>query len=448
MTDAELLAEIEAVTPKPTRGEARGRGLLQGGSLMFGDEASGGVAALASTAQTPWSRTPGPRALAKAYPGVPYAEAASRWFNENRPDVESAGAAERGRLAAPAAYVAERDKQRAANEAAREAHPGTFLGYQIMGAAPAIVATGGAGLAGSALLGAAQGAGSSDANSVGGLLGDTAVGGGLGALGHGAATLAGGAARGLLGFAKNRLGQALARQTADAAEAKAAALHSAGSTLGNARAEANRVVEAIRFLAQEETLTAAQQAELAALKANPAYPEAVETLIGSLKGRLPAVAGKVAQAEAGVAAAQGGKSVSELAAEGVSRKAAWERGIKPRLLRYGPVAAGTIAGTMFGGPVGSAVGALAGAGTRPMIRATLRGIKDPAVQTMLWKPVAGAAQAGASAPGRALTMSLARAGAAPLMPAASDAAAGIGNYLTKSKAEREAEAELARLLAD
>lgn len=443
MTDAELLAEIEAVEPeKTTKGKAFARGAMQGGSLGLADEAAGGVAALSSSASAPWQRTPGPRALARLYPGVPYPEAAQRWFAENRPDLAAAQSAEAGRQAAPEAYAAERDKQRAANEQARKDHRWSYLGGQVAGSLPIGAATAGAGIHGAAGLGAVQGAGYSDADGAG-LVGDTALGAGLGVAGHLAGQTLGKAAAGAAKFAQERLARALAKETARAAETKVAAIQSAAGSLGGARAEANRVVEAIRQLLDEPNLTAEQRALLASLKDTPAYAAAVQSLAKSLEKRLPDVADKVTRAESALAAAQGGKTVSEMAAEGVSKGTAWSRGIKPRLARYGPPVAASAVGSMLGGAPGAAVGALAGAGMRPALRATLRGIADPAVQTALWSPVNSAASAGASEGGRVLTQALARAGAMGGFPAAS---ASLTEYLRKTKEDREAEAELERLL--
>jgi hypothetical protein len=268
----------------------------------------------------------------------------------------------------------------------------------------------------------------------------------LGALGHGAASLVGRAASGTLGYAKQRLGSALAKATAEKAAERASSLKSAAGSLGKARAEQYRVVDEIRALLAEPNLSATQRQTLEALRGAPEYGEALEGIVKSLGGRMPSVTRDVAQAQVGLASAQAAPSVPQLAAERVSGKAAREA-IKSRLLRYGPPALGSAIGAGVGGPVGIGIGALAGAGTRPMVHALRRMVKDPAVQTALWSPVAKAAEIGASQPARALTLSAARSGAALAAPGASDAASGLGDYLRKSKAEREAGAELERLLS-
>ena len=201
-------------------------------------------------------------------------------------------------------------------------------------------------------------------------------------------------------FAQNKIGQALAKATAEKAAQRAQAVGSAGGSLGGARAEANRVVEAIRGLLSEPSLTSAQRESLLAMQGTPEYAQAVDTLVGSLKNRLPEVAGKVSQAEAGVAAANALPSVAEQAAERVTPRAAWEYGIKPRLKRYGPLGLlGAVAGHAFAGPGGALLGGAAGAAVRPAFRAMVRGARDPAVQTMLLSPVARAAgAAGEAAP--------------------------------------------------
>lgn len=174
---------------KISRGAAFARGAVQGATVNLSDEARGGVAALASSAQTPFTRTPGPQELASLYPGVPYAEAAQQWFAANRPDVAAAQAAEAGRGAAPAAYAKARDVEREGNRLAREDRPGYYLGGEIAGAAvPALAlgpgASGGstgakmlAGAKSAAPIGAAYGFGGSESSTPGGQMLDAFIGG-------------------------------------------------------------------------------------------------------------------------------------------------------------------------------------------------------------------------------------------------------------------------------
>ena len=127
--------------------ESGARGLAQGASLGFSDEATGGVEAL-------WEKLKG-----------------------NPETIE-------------ALYQKSRDESRAANKAAQEANPITFGAGQVGGAIGTGLLTGGSSVGGMAAVGAAQGLGSSEADltqgDVGGALRDTAIGGTIGAVAGGA----------------------------------------------------------------------------------------------------------------------------------------------------------------------------------------------------------------------------------------------------------------------
>jgi hypothetical protein len=182
----------------PSNLTAFGRGAAQGATLGFADEFGGMAKAGVRVAGD--VRTPGPKALAKMYPGVPYPEAAARWFDANRPDVKAAGAAEEARIAQGASYESERDKIREADRAAREAHPVAFGAGEFTGAAataplmsvaaPARAATLTTRVAQGALsaapVGAVFGLGASESKDVGGQMLDAFTGAGT-AAGLGAA---------------------------------------------------------------------------------------------------------------------------------------------------------------------------------------------------------------------------------------------------------------------
>lgn len=141
----------------PSGAVAFGRGVGQGASLGFGDEAGGSF----SAAQQEIARHP-------EMLGVPdadlYATAGAR--NED--------------------YTQARDQGRAENDAAQKEHPWLYGAGQVAGAAPVAAATGGGGWARligtGAALGATSGLGDSKAEDAGGLAKDTAVSGGVGAL--------------------------------------------------------------------------------------------------------------------------------------------------------------------------------------------------------------------------------------------------------------------------
>lgn len=117
--------------------ESAGRGLAQGASLGFADEAAGALSNIANK----FSNTDN-----------------SLFDSEN--------------------YAKARDDWRAADKAAQAANPNTYLAGQVGGGVA--LPLGPIGLAKGALLGATQGLGSSEADSLGGAAADTALGAGLG----------------------------------------------------------------------------------------------------------------------------------------------------------------------------------------------------------------------------------------------------------------------------
>lgn len=165
MADADILAKYgvpvgdQAILEKygvpkteaPGMLESAGRGALQGATLGFGDELAGG-------AQAVW-------------------DAAGK--NSTSDLVKD--------------YIKHRDEARIANERAQKANPWSYGLGQVAGgigslaAAPEAIA--GAGLKGAVGLGALQGVGSSNANTVGGQAVDALKGAGFGAAGYGAGKL-------------------------------------------------------------------------------------------------------------------------------------------------------------------------------------------------------------------------------------------------------------------
>ena len=187
-------ASPAAVQPAPepaevSGGEALGRGLAQGATAMFGDELQGVLQAVDSTA--PWYLRSPLAMLADATSDVPAAQLErGREVDAERAAAEGPGARLR-RLVQE--YGMSRDSARRENQAAREQHGGLYLlGNVAGGVATAPLLPGGAAkTAGQAAvqgakLGAAAGLGGSDADltqgEVGRALGDTALGGTLGAV--------------------------------------------------------------------------------------------------------------------------------------------------------------------------------------------------------------------------------------------------------------------------
>ncbi|HET9554351.1 MAG TPA: hypothetical protein VFP50_15420 [Anaeromyxobacteraceae bacterium] len=174
---------------EPSTSEALGRGAAQGATMGFGDELQGAIQTLGDSS-TPWYLRSPLAALADATSGVSAAQLeGARQVDAERAAAEGPGARLRRKLAE---YRSSRDSARREDQTAREAHPLAYLGGMVGGgAATAPLLPGGAAkTAGQAAvqgakLGAAAGLGGSGADltegEVGQALGDTALGGALGA---------------------------------------------------------------------------------------------------------------------------------------------------------------------------------------------------------------------------------------------------------------------------
>lgn len=328
MTEAEALAMLEAApdaapaeaTPAAPVKESIARGVGQGLSLGFLDE---GAAALAAS--------------------LPFL------------DREAAQGETWGKR-----YRAARELYRQLNRQAKEAHPVAFGAGEIGGS---VAAGGGAGLAGATALGAASGAGHSEAEDLTGMAEDAAIGGGL-------ALALGGAAKGLgKGAAKlTARGQRIAQEKAESAIDKAIA--SARGTYGAERQNMSRAVEVLLRAEQTGALTPQQAAQLAALKASPEWEETIRSVAQNYMDDLPGLAG----------AASGAKSTYQSLAQNRAGDVAKEadrllgreeagRLLKERSKRYvWPILIGGVGGSALG-PVGALGGGLAGLGMRPTLRA-------------------------------------------------------------------------------
>jgi len=311
-------------------------------------------------------------------------------------------------LVGGADYTKTRDQLRADEANARSQHPIAYGAAEAVGGAVPFLAgaalTGGAAsplLAGRTALGVAagqgalQGAGYSEGKNARSLARDTALGAGVGVAGYGLGQGLAAAGRGLARFARAGSTVAAARATEKAANEIAAEIASAKGSLGGEVQKGSRLVENLgRFgtkLGPEEQAAAA------------ALAQRVEASnLQSLPGQAATIGAKDAELQALKTGAS--DALKSRTAELLSTAEA-KRQLSARALRYGPVAAGTLIGTAIGGPVGSAVGALAGAGSRPMVRSTLRMLQNPAVQKAAYDKLAAAAE---STPGALLRQLLAR----------------------------------------
>jgi hypothetical protein len=168
VSDQGLQLLHDAAQGGPSAGEALGRGAVQGATLGFGDELSGLGGALGTMAgSSPIVQARDPALQAKLERGPTFGQA----------------------------YRETRDEARAANEAARAAHPWLYGGAEIAGSALPMAAGGMAAkaagmavgpVAGSAATGAAMAAGGSNADLTQGEGGqfaiDTGIGAGVGAV--------------------------------------------------------------------------------------------------------------------------------------------------------------------------------------------------------------------------------------------------------------------------
>jgi hypothetical protein len=324
----------DAPAPAPVgRGESFVRGAVQGATVNLSDELAGKTAEAGARLQAQADASlplvvPGPRALAKSYPGIPYPEAQARWRQDELArrgyaDLDAAAQGQNRAFLDPAHAVhgrEVRDAERARNDAAYEANKGDYIFGSVVGSAPVAYITGGVGamrqgaglgarvLAGAkaaAPVGAAYGAGASEADSVGGVVRDAAVGGAGTALLAGAVPVVGAAARRLVapiarkGAAMVAKGTQRAQQ--QAAEEGAQAVASLEGAARERAANAYRQMERIELAIKNPATPQAERAALEAFKSSPEYAALVEA---NAKGILAVAPGAAAEREAAAAVAE------------------------------------------------------------------------------------------------------------------------------------------------
>lgn len=431
--------------PTVSRGESFVRGVVQGATVNLSDELAGKTSEAGARLQAQADASlplivPGPRALAKTYPGTPYTEAQARWRQDElaRRGYANLDEAAQGQARAfldPAHAEhgrAVRDAERARNEAAYQAKPGAYIVGSVFGSAPIAVATGGTGaarqgaglgarvLAGAkaaAPIGAAYGAGGSEADSVGGVARDAAVGGAGAALIAGAAPVVGDVARRVTAPIARKGAALVAKGTAraqqQAAEESASAVASLEGAARERAANAYRQMERIELALANPATPKAERAALEAFKASPEYAALVEA---NAKGILSAAPGAAAEREAAAAiAAQARQDLPQaiqsrtselLTPQARADAASWLKSyIWPAVLGYGVNKAGQAAG--LDDSTAMAMGLTAGyARTRPG-KALLSRLSRPANQV-------------------AIGNALLRIGAPPSVPPSAAQAAAVG----------------------
>lgn len=259
MHDQQVQARARDVTP----GEAFGAGAAQGATLGFGDEAQGLIQAA------------GQKVLPERFGGIDYGKTFGQLYNESR------------------------DTKRLENEAAHVAHPKTYTtGEVVGGAAPAVLTPGGrlAALA----TGAAQGAGFSNADTLGGLARDSALGGVVGLAGNEIGSAVSTAGARLASLARGKVANAAARAGTQATEEATGAVNSLQSTYAGTAQTGHRLIENVRRL--EASMTPAQRAIFDQLKQSGVVTDLEQQLAGhaltDLPGKAAAIAAKRAEWEA------------------------------------------------------------------------------------------------------------------------------------------------------
>lgn len=442
---ARFVFEDEQAPASVGRGESFVRGAVQSATVNLSDELAGKTAEAGARLQAQVDASlplvvPGPRALAKTYPGVPYPEAQARWRQAElarRGYANLDEAARGGNRAfldpAHAEHGQEvRDAERARNNAAYEANKGDYIVGSVVGSAPIAIATGGTGAArqgaglgarvltsakAAAPVGAAYGAGASEADSIGGVAQDAAVGGAGAALLGGAAPAAGAVARRIVAPIARKGAKLVARGTQraqqQAAEESAQAVASLEGAARERAANAYRQMERIELAIKNPTTPQAERVALEAFKNTPEYAALVEA---NAKGILAAAPGAAAEREAAAAIAdqarqnlpQAIQSRAEelLTPQAKADAASWLKSYAwPLALGYGVNKAGQVAG--LDDSTAMTLGLVAGyARTRPG-KALLSRLSRPANQV-------------------AIGNALRRIGAPPEVPPSAAQAAAVG----------------------
>lgn len=353
----------------PSELEAGLRGTAQGASMGFSDELTGAALGLG-------------RALPESLGGM----------GENIGE----------------AYRRERDAARAANEAARAAHPGVYLGGEVVGGIGSSLATGGAGagLKGALALGAASGLGHAE-----GTAGEQALqtvgGAGLSGVGYGIGRAVSGAvskiSRPVRDFVARKLGTARADVLTHAQEKAAKAT---ASELGKYRAAVQSASRDLEVLAREaDNLPAGHplKTQIEDLLRSERGMALREMVAGNKVTSAPERLAEMAELRASFEAAKAAEPGVVAAAQGEGLRGTIGRAVAPRVMRYAQrfapsvvgTAVGGYAGHEIGGPEGAMIGGVLGAGAGSMAGAALGApgtafanmMRDPKVREHAWGAV-------------------------------------------------------------
>lgn len=370
--------EAPLVQPEgPSALEAASRGYAQGGTFGFADELSGALQAGFDRYLTRAQETLGGKVVANPV---------EEWEKLKR------------------SYLANRDAIRREEARIKEAHPlaygtGDVAGGMAIGAALPVSRLS------SIAQGAGYGLGQSEAESLGGDVANTLLGGALGNVGYDvgrglskAGTYLGGKVAGLAG---EKVAEAEAKAAGMAAEKTQAALASMRGELGAATQEANRAMEVLTSHLGG-SLTPEQQAQRAALEQSGVLPALREKLAASVLAKIPGAASNIDAKRLAYETAMANKqAATDAAAQAILSGGEAKSQIMARLQRYAPPLAGTLLGSTAGAGIGmalggdkadAALGALGGAGMRPALWALRRMMAHPAVQKAAYSTLGGTAQ--------------------------------------------------------
>jgi hypothetical protein len=199
------------------------------------------------------------------------------------------------------------------------------------------------------------------------------------ALGLGGALAAKGVGKAVQ-YAKGRMASLADKVQAKAAADAAAETASARAYAGNAAQNAYKQMQVLASKAEQGALSADEAVVWKSLQE--------EYLRKAQEKLIPAATAKEISSKAFKEAIDTeAERAAELAAHRLSGKEAANQ-VMARLKRYGPAAiGGAIGGTIFGGP-GAVAGIPIGLYLRPMLHATMRMARNPAVQYQMLRPVA------------------------------------------------------------
>ena len=383
MSDAEIVAAVRKLSatspeamsshgstpvyepPKPTRTESGLRGLLQGLTAGTGDEMAG---------------------VGRAF-----------------------GSMRRPREATPQTmgqYRDSRDAERVANAAAEEANPGTYLAGQVTGGTlPTLLggapATGLRAMGIAAGQGALQGAGYSEHEGRR-LVGDTALGAGLGLLGYGTGQVLGKGATAAVRKGRDLVRTGTARAGTQAAGEVADELATAAGKLGGEVQKGSRQVENLMRL--EASMTPQQRALYDSLVAQGIVPDLQQAVAQSTLESLPQQAASIATRKAELAALQSAAPQTAAARAQALLTPQPKADIKSFLKAYAEPMAWAVGGQQLGQALGldpAAQGALAGAaglvgGRTRAGKALYTRLTRPAHQVALGQRLERVGQAGQS----------------------------------------------------